>query len=139
LLPTDSSVLSLAFTGESLMSAPFHPSVPESSPATGLERRVAPRFPLNLTTSCRLNASSSDRALNVRVRNISVTGISLVVARVVESGDVLLIELRSVARNVTRPLKVHVVYCIEHPCGEMIVGGRFAEPLSSEELRIFIK
>jgi hypothetical protein len=121
------------------MTAHSNPSVPDTPSAAGLERRVAPRFPLNLTTSCRLNASSSDRALNVRVRNISVTGISLVVARVIEPGMILNIELRSVARNVTHPLKVYVVYCIEHPCGEMILGGRFAEPLSNEELRIFIK
>ena len=84
-------------------------------------------------------ASSSDGGLNVRVRNISATGISLVIARPIDPGTIFKIELRSVARNVTRPLKVHVVYCIEHPCGELILGGRFAEVLSNDELRVFIK
>lgn len=121
------------------MTAQSKPSNPDISLSGGLERRVAPRFPINLTTSCRLMASSSDRNLNVRVRNISVTGVSLVVTRPVDPGSILKIELRSVARNVTQPLRVHVVYCIEHPCGELIVGGRFAEPLSQDELRAFVK
>jgi hypothetical protein len=121
------------------MTGQFDPVLPANAPAHGIERRVAPRFPINLTTSCRLMAVVPARTLSVRVRNVSVSGISLVVSRPVDPGDRLEIELRSVARNVTRLLTVQVVYCIEHPSGELIVGGRFSEPLTHEEFRVFVR
>ncbi len=105
----------------------------------GIERRVAPRYGCSLTTSCRLMAAVPGRIFTVRVRNISATGISLVVGQALEPGAVFEIELRSVSRNVSRLLGVRTVYCIEHPCGELILGGAFAEPLSEEELRVFLK
>jgi len=121
------------------MSGEADPVLSLTPPPTGIERRVAPRFPLNLSTSCRLLAAAPDRTLNARVRNISASGISLVVSRVLDPETVFQIELKSVARNLTRHVKVRVVYCIEHPCGELIVGGQFVEPIAEADLRCFVR
>ena len=113
---------------------------PAPAPApSDIERRVATRFPCPLTTSCRLLAAMRGGPSPVRVRNISATGISLVVPQAYDPGTTMPVELKSVSRNVSRTVEIAVVYCIDHPSGEAILGGAFTAPLSEEDLRIFVK
>jgi len=112
---------------------------PASALSSDIERRVATRFPCPLTTSCRLLAALRDGPAPVRVRNISATGISLVVPHACAPGTKMPVELKSVSRNITRSVEIVVVYCIDHPSGESILGGAFTAPLPEEDLRIFVK
>lgn len=113
--------------------------LPANSPGkSGIERRVATRYPCNLATSCRLMASFRGGRPSARVRNISSTGISLVISQPVDSGSLLTIELRSAIRNFARTVELKVVYCIDHPNGDSILGGAFTQDLAEDELRIFV-
>jgi hypothetical protein len=104
----------------------------------GIERRASTRYPCNLATSCRLAVAVKDEAHPARVRNISAGGVSLVLGHEFLSGDILAVELKSMPRNFVRHLKVRVIYCIEHPSGDFIVGGSFTSPLTDDEVTAFL-
>jgi PilZ domain len=104
----------------------------------GIERRASTRYPCNLATSCRLAAAIKGQEHSARVRNISAGGVSLVISHGFSSDDILAVELRSMPRNFARQLKVRVIYCIEHPSGDYIVGGSFISPLTEDEVTAFL-
>jgi PilZ domain len=113
--------------------------LPEPLPEPeGIERRASTRYPCNLATSCRLAASVKDKGSSARVRNISAGGISLVTTQEFSSGHVVTIELRSMTRNFVRLRDVRVIYCIEHPSGDFILGGAFTSPLTDDEVKAFL-
>jgi hypothetical protein len=114
------------------------PSSPNPSQSGGIERRASTRYPCNLVTSCQLIAAVEGDAWPIRVRNISVGGVSLVISRPVEPGTLLSVELRSTTRNFIRSVHVRVIYCIEHPSDDYILGGAFTQPLSDDELKAFL-
>jgi hypothetical protein len=104
----------------------------------GIERRASTRYPCNLATSCRLGAAVKGDGHPARVRNVSAGGISLVLAHEFRSGDIVNVELRSMTRNFVRHLNVRVIYCIEHPSGDFILGGSFTSPLTDDEVKAFL-
>jgi len=120
------------------MSLPPVPFAEDAAEPSGIERRASTRYPCNLATSCRLIASISGDPVPGRVRNISSGGISLVVSHPFESGSLVLIELRSMTRNVSGQLQVRVIYSIEHPSGDWILGASFVKPLGEEDLKTFL-
>jgi len=104
----------------------------------GIERRASTRYPCNLATSCRLAASVKGQDHPARVRNISAGGISLVLGHEFSSNDIIVVELRSMTRNFVRELNVRVIYCIEHPSGDYILGGSFTSPLNDDAVTAFL-
>jgi len=103
------------------------------------DRRVSARIPC-LETSKRLVAAIGNDFCLVKVRNISPEGISLVLGRAMESGQLLSVDLIDKATNhFSRTLEVRVAWCIEHPSGDWILGGAFASPLTPEEMDYFLK
>jgi len=107
------------------------PDPPEPS---GAERRQAIRFGISLETSARLLAMVQDDPRPVRVRNISVGGISLVIGREVATHSLLDIELLNRPKMFLCKLQVRITYAVEHPTGDWILGGAFTRKLSEEEL-----
>lgn len=120
------------------MSERTDPPSSNSPEPQGIERRASTRYPCNLATSCRLIAVVEGDAWPGRVRNISVGGISLVLSHPVDSDTLLSIELSSTTRQFSRTVQVRVVYCIEHPSGDYILGGAFVNPLGDDELKAFL-
>jgi hypothetical protein len=98
------------------------------------ERRRAQRHVCNLETSCRLVASVAGNAQIVRVRNISASGISLVLNGPVEPETILYIELLNRPTSFLCLIRLRVVYSVEHPNGVFIVGGAFLQALTAEQL-----
>jgi hypothetical protein len=98
------------------------------------ERRRAQRHLCTLDTSCRLVASVAGNAQIVRVRNISATGISLVLNGPIEPQTVLYIELLNRHTSFLCMIRLRVVYSVEHPNGLFIVGGAFLQQLTREQL-----
>lgn len=117
--------------GEHLTSSQDPPIV------SSIDRRASTRYPCNLATSCRMAALLGD-TFPGRVRNISVGGISLVVARPFDSNTELSVELRSNFRHFSRTMRIRVCYCIEHPSGDWILGASFIQALSDEEVRLLL-
>jgi len=103
----------------------------------GIERRVYTRFAGNLATSCRVTVAVRRSTIEARVRNISAGGISLIVSQPAAPGSLVQIDLRHTQRNYRRGLELRVLYCIEHPSGEWILGGSYLEGLSTDELALF--
>src|SRR5271154_1149921 len=103
------------------------------------ERRSSVRQPC-LETSKRLVAAVGDDFCLAKVRNISPDGISLVIGRSMETGAMISVDLIDTKTNrFSRTLDVRVCWCIEHPSGDWILGGSFANLLTDEELQYFLK
>lgn len=102
------------------------------------ERRRTRRYPCNLDGSCYLTATQDGGAEQVRVRNISAGGISLVFEGYVEPQSVLMIKLANEAQGFSCRLKVRVVYSLQHPNGEWIIGGAFTRKLAEHELKALL-
>jgi hypothetical protein len=114
--------------------------LPSENPAkiNWAERRCSVRHALE--TSKRVVAAIGHDFCLTRIRNISPDGISLILARSMEVGSTLSVDLIDTKTNrFSRTLEVHVCWCIEHPSGDWIMGGSFASPLTAEEMDYFLK
>jgi hypothetical protein len=102
------------------------------------ERRAGGRRLGSPAASCHLTATLLATPLAARVRNLSATGISLLLERDFEPDTILNIELANSNRSCTCTLDVRVVYTIQHPCGEWILGGAFTRKLREDELQALL-
>src|SRR4051812_31030367 len=116
-------------------------TVPANQPRfKPLDRRSNYRYPCNLETSYRLVAAVGDEFWTTRVRNISPGGISLIVNQPLEPGTILAVELLDrTTQRFSGTLQVRVVYTVEHPSGDWIMGGAFTNRLSDDELLALVK
>src|SRR5262249_10804157 len=86
----------------------------------GTERRAAPRLPSNLRISCYPVGSSLGERRQGRLRNVSKTGIGLVVDRCWTPGTVLMLQLP--AAEDLRLVRARVVHATPQPGGCFLVG-----------------
>jgi len=122
---------------EALM--PDQPPRPVVSKPKGSERRTSRRH-TNLATHHRLVAAVGDDFVLAKIRNISPEGISLILGRPIEPGATLSVDLIDTTTNrFSRTLQVRVIYSVEHPTGDYILGGSFDTKLTSEELHTFLR
>lgn len=101
----------------------------------GADRRRATRYPCNLETANHLIAQLEGDVWPARVRNVSVTGISLVLARRVEPETVVNLELFNKVHHFYCKLPLRVVYILERADGTFMLGGAFSRDLTNEELQ----
>jgi len=117
---------------------PSSPLARPTVPVSGAERRTSRRHTC-LATHQRLMATVGDNFVLAKIRNISREGISLIMTRPVEAGSVLSVDLVDTKTNqFSRTLQVKVVYSVEHPSGDWIMGGSFSSPLAEAEVRQFL-
>jgi hypothetical protein len=85
-------------------------------------------------------AAIGDDFVLAKIRNISPEGISLILNRPVEPGTVLSVDIIDTKTNrFSRTLEVRVIYAVEHPTGDWIMGGTFGTKLTNEELQNFLR
>jgi hypothetical protein len=72
------------------------------------------------------------------VRDISLTGIALVVKEPLRSGSVLVLSLQNRDLRLTRLLPIRVMHSTQGPDGEWVVGCQFVRKLSCTELQVLI-
>jgi len=136
--PTAEGPVMLPLQNRSLMSDPAKAPFIRPSAPRGSDRRVAKRHTC-LATHQRLVAAIGDDFCLAKIRNISPEGVSLIVSRPVESGTVLSVDLIDTKTNrFSRTLEVRVIYAVEHPTGDWILGGTFSSKLTPEELQQFL-
>lgn len=105
--------------------------------ASSRERRVAVRYPGNPDAACRAYAPSAG-VYPAWVRDISATGVALLVACEFEPGAVLTLELENPTRGVSIVVKARVVHVLEVPPDRRWLHGcAFERPLTDDELRAF--
>ena len=101
------------------------------------ERRVGVRYPCAVRTTLQPVNGAEPVRLSGRVCNISRGGISLVVARAFEPGDMLGVDLPSPDSDATYTVLACVIHATPEPGGDWVVGCTFAQELSDAELRAF--
>ncbi|SRR5260370_29677055 len=100
----------------------------------GTERRKAIRYQCGLETASYLLAQIENDSYPAKVRNISVTGVSLIVARRLEPEAVVGLELYNKARRFYCKVPLRAIYIMELADGQFMVGGAFTRELSANEL-----
>lgn len=111
-----------------------HPQ-PEPARHPDAERRSDIRYLCRPDT---LHATVDGDPWLARVRNISIGGISLIISRDFEPGTLLQVHLVNNRKRTSRQLQVRVVYTVEQPDGEWILGGALVNRLSGEDLRALL-
>jgi hypothetical protein len=69
------------------------------------------------------------------LRDISITGLGLLLSRQMEAGTVLVLQLPGLRSPRRRKQRAEVVHATGQASGNWLVGCRFLSPLSDEELR----
>jgi hypothetical protein len=111
---------------------PFGPSaVPD-------ERRGAERYPPEPTSICRLMCEGQEGTPQATVRDLSATGIGLLVDRQLKPGSVLILNLQTGSQRLARPLPVRVMHSSPAPEGNWLVGCQFVRRLSEPELQVLL-
>lgn len=92
--------------------------------------------PCNASPECHeAERRSSVRYVPQVIRDISRTGMGLVLKQVHEPGTPLAIELHSPNKNIKYTVFTRVVHATAQPDGTWLVGCAFARELSNDELR----
>ena len=108
-----------------------------TGPVSARERRVAVRYPGNPDAACRAYTPSAG-VYTAWVRDISATGIALLLPSEFEPGALLTLELENADQGVSCVLRARVVHALEvPPDGHWLHGCAFEKPLTAEELYAF--
>jgi hypothetical protein len=107
-------------------------------PAEPAERREAERFPPEITPVCRVGGLTLPVISRAIVRDLSATGIGLLVNQPMKAGTVLVLCLESVDRQLARPLPARVMHASAVSEGHWLVGCQFVRCLSEPELQALL-
>ena len=103
------------------------------------DRRAWVRYPCDLKSSCEPvplpTASQPEWKWAAEIRDISVAGAGLVLARRFEPGTPLFIDLASRGDGTPCTLSVRVARLASLPMGGWLLGCQFDTPLSEEDLK----
>jgi hypothetical protein len=89
---------------------------------------------VTVNTQCQFAAPLVADLGEVRIENISMSGIALVLREKVEVGAVLAIGLRNALKGFDRVHLVHVAHVTARPGGSYVIGGTLDPPLTYQEL-----
>lgn len=96
------------------------------------DRRAVERIAVTPGTSCSFISPVVEDFGAALVRDISLNGIGVVVARKLEVGKLLVIELVNQARGFSRTMMVRVVH-VTVVNGGFLIGGEFSTPLTYQD------
>ena len=115
------------------------PRMPLFRGSDDLERRLAQRTGCDPGSGCQIIDPRTGRSWPAAIRNLSATGVSLIVGRQFEAGELLSIELFHTGRGFSRKFLVQVSHSdICCPDDTWLHGCRFARPLREEELQALL-
>ena len=98
------------------------------------ERRAYVRFPCGQAAFCCADNPRDYIFWTARARDISVSGIRLVVGHRFEPGTLLAVELLTTNQGIARQFPARVLHTTPHTGGGWAIGCEFADPLSEAEL-----
>jgi PilZ domain len=102
------------------------------------DRREAERFPFEPGSAwCAVRDDRPDEA-PASVRDISMTGIALLVKEPLRPGSVLVISLQNQALRLTRLLPIRVMHATQTPDDGWILGCQFVRKLTYPELQALL-
>jgi len=98
-------------------------------------RRASVRYPCPGVVRL-VSAATVDTAWVV---NLSQSGIGLLLRRELKHDAPLFVQVHGLTRGVSRELFARVAHCTAQSLGEWLIGCRFAEELSSQELDVILQ
>lgn len=101
------------------------------------ERRAAERFPVSATTTCPFLSPVLEDLGPIRVKDISLAGVSVLVPQPLEVGMLLAVTLANPVQAFRKTVLVRVAHCTPSK-GLFLVGGNFDAPLRYEELKALV-
>ncbi len=105
---------------------------------SGQERRVAVRHSCGPETYCQMIDPADAGVWPAWIRDLSATGIGLLIARRCEPGSVVAIELENSVQGVSPRLVARIIHALEYPNGHWLHGCAFTRPLTDEELQALV-
>lgn len=106
--------------------------------ADPIDRRASERMTVGPRTVCPAAGRIIEDVGPVKVRDISLTGIGLVLLRSVEAGTALAVTLSNPDQNVSKTTVVRVAHTTPIH-GGYLVGCIFVEPITYQELTAFVR
>src|SRR5579884_3997074 len=102
----------------------------------GTERRAWIRYPRRLRTLWQLfGTARQDDCWVADLRDVSLTGLGLVVNRSFTPGTVLTVRLQTGSRKFTRTMLVRVKHCAAQSNSDSLVGCSFVVKLKDDDLQ----
>ncbi len=120
-------------TNEEALSS--EPSRGQVSPA---DRRGAERYPCDLQPFWRIVGGEQVDSPPARVRDVSLTGIGLLVQQPIKPGTVLVIKLQTRDQRLSRPLPARVMHATPQAAGDWLVGCQFIRKLNDQDMRALL-
>ena len=105
--------------------------------ATATDKRAAERFAVNSSASCSFALPVVADPGPARVKDVSMTGVGLLLQRRVEVGSLLAVGLTNPAKGFARTVMVQVTH-VTPTAGGFLVGGEFLTPLSYQEMTTLV-
>jgi hypothetical protein len=105
--------------------------------ADSTDRRAEERIPVNAGTGCTFAGHVTEDVGPAKIRDVSMTGIGLILSRRVEVGSHLAISVSNAAQKFSKTLVVRVIHVTAVP-GGFLVGGTLNEPLTYQELTALV-
>jgi hypothetical protein len=105
--------------------------------ATSVNRRVAQRHPAAGKVSCHPACGRNGELWSGTLRDISRTGIGLLLPRRWEKGTILLLKLDAIRGGGPRTLCACVMHSTPHPEEGFVVGCSHGGELSEDEIQAF--
>ena len=102
------------------------------------DQRASQRFPPNGNSGCDFASPVLEDFGPVRLKNLCLEGVGLIVPERLEPGLLLAVNLVNQAKGFSRTYLVRVVHSTVQPGGTYLIGGTFANPLTYEELCMFV-
>ncbi len=101
------------------------------------ERRRAPRYPCALDAACQPVSGRAGHSWTAQVKNLSTSGVGLVLDRRFERGTILVLDLQGPGGDLARTVLARVVHVT--PQGEKgwLLGCAFTSELDDDDLRVF--
>lgn len=110
----------------------------ENEDPTHAERRAWVRYPCDLDSACQPLAGSRGLQWPGKVRNVSVGGIAVGLARRFEAGTVLAIDVQGREEGVLRTVLARVIHVMLQNDGSWLLGCSFTSPLSDDDLQALL-
>lgn len=104
----------------------------------GVEQRQHPRYDASPDTTGWVRSAAGEFSCAARVRDLSASGASLIVADAFRPGELLRIEFNRTQPDFSCTLLFRVVHCGERADGEFLIGGEFVGELEPAELQALI-
>ena len=101
------------------------------------DQRAEERYPVNADAACPFLSPVQESFGSVKIRGVSMQGVSLLVSRRVEPGTLLAVVLENKSRGFNKTALARVVH-VTAVGSTFLVGCTFVTPLTHQEMTVLV-